>query len=132
MNSDRSDMVARYDLKAAVLSMAHQALHTLKQDPSDLKKIMNATRVYQTMSLLTETNCSYMDAIAMPLWIAEIRTGDTEVDEEFVARLENECRKMISNAEAGMYDADRIVKMRTDEMLNKFILNLIHRRIALD
>ena len=132
METDLSDMVARYDLKAAVLSMAHQALHTLKQDPSDLKKIMNATRVYQTMSLLTETNCSYMDAIAMPLWIVEIRTGDFEIDEEFVAKLEKEYREMIANAEAGRYNSDPATKRQTDEMLNQFILNLINRRIILD
>ena len=132
MNTDRSDMVARYDLNAAVMSMAHQVLSTMKKNPSDLKTIMNATRIYQTMSLLTETNCSYMDAIAMPSWISEIRTGEFEVDKDFIARLEMYCDEMIANAEAGQYKPDADAKRQADEMLNKFILNLINRRITLD
>lgn len=132
MNAERSNMVARYDLHEAVMSMAHQALHTLKQDPTDLKKIMNATRIYQTMSLLTETTCSYMDAISMPSWISEIRTGEFEIDKGFVARLEMYCNEMIANAEAGQYKPDVDAKRQTDEMLNQFILDLINRRITLD
>ena len=132
MNADRSDMVARYDLNAAVMSMAHQARSTLHKNPSDLKTIMNATRIYQTMSLLTETNCSYMDAIAMPLWIHEIRTGEFEVDTAFVARLEKYFNEMIVSAEAGQYKPDVDAKRQADEMLNQFILNLINRRLTLD
>ena len=132
MNIDRSDMVARYDLNAAVMSMAHQALHTLKQDPTDLKKIMNATRIYQTMSLLTETDCLYMHAISMPLWVHEIRTGEFEVDKDFIARLEIYCNELIDKAEAGQYKPDPASKRQADEMLNQFILDLINRRITLD
>ena len=132
MNSERSDMVARYDLHAAVMSMAHQALHTLKLDPTDLKKIMNAARICQTMTLLTDTTCSYMEAISMPSWIGEIRTGEFEVDKDFVARLEVYCNELISNAEAGQYKPDVAAKMQTDEMLNQFIMNLIYRRLTLD
>ena len=132
MNADRSDMVARYDLHAAVMSMAHQALHTLKQDPTDLKKIMNAARIHQTMVLLTDSNCAYMDAIRMPSWIREIRTGEFEVDNDFVTKLETYCNKLISNAEAGRYNPNPAAKRQTEEILNKFILDLINRRIALD
>lgn len=132
LDERKSDMVARYDLNAAVMSMAHQALSTLYKNPSDLKTIMNATRIYQTMSLLTETNCSYMDAIAMPSWINEIRTGEFEVDTAFVTCLEQFLKEFITNAEAGQYKPDAATKRQTDEMLNQFILNLINRRITLD
>ena len=132
MNAERSDMVARYDLYEAVMSMAHQTLHTLKQDPTDLKKIMNAARIHQTMVLLTDSTCPYMDAIWMPSWIGEIRTGEFEVDKGFVTKLEVYCNKLIANAEAGQYKPDVDAKRQADEMLNQFILNLINRRITLD
>lgn len=132
MNTERSDMVARYDLHAAVMSMAHQALYTLKQDRTDLKKIMNATRIYHSLNMLVDPAMSYADVIWMPAWIGEIRTKEFEVDEPFVACLEQFLKEFITNAEVGQYKSDPVVKRQTDEMLNQFIMNLIYRRLALD
>lgn len=132
MNAERSEMVARYDLHAAVMSMAHQALHTLNLDRTDLKKIMNAARIYHSLNMLTALCMSYSDVIWMPAWVGEIRTGEFEVDESFVARLEQFLKEFITNAEVGQYRPDPAVKRQTDEMLNQFIMDLINRRLTLD
>ena len=39
------DKIAVYDVNAAVRSMSHQALHTIRQNPKDPKKISNALRL---------------------------------------------------------------------------------------
>lgn len=46
--------IAVYDIKKAILSMANQALHTYKQDPSDFKKQMNMSRICASLHRLTQ------------------------------------------------------------------------------
>lgn len=132
MNAERSDMVARYDMNAAVKSMANQALNTLKQDPSDLKKIMNAARILNSITNLVYTNESYLNVINVPFGIAEIRTGETPVTPEYIEELVNKLRWVLDLADRGEWMPDPKEQMQTNEMLNQFILNLIYRRIALD
>ena len=55
--------IARYDLKKAVLSMGHQALHTYKQDPSDFKKQMNMLRIRASLLKLLDGSFKYWDVI---------------------------------------------------------------------
>ena len=132
MNSERSDMVARYNMNAAVKSMANQALNTLKQDPSDLKKIMNTARILYSITNLVYTNESYQNVITVPFGIAEIRTGETPVTPEYIEELTSELRRALDLADGGEWMPNPKEQMQTDEMLNQFIMNLIYRRIALD
>ena len=46
---DWREEVARYDVRAGVLSIAHQAIHTIKQNPLDGKKLGNGIRLWDLL-----------------------------------------------------------------------------------
>ena len=47
---DWREEVARYDVRAGVLSIAHQAIHTIKQNPLDGKKLGNGIRLWDLLN----------------------------------------------------------------------------------
>ena len=47
---DWREEIARYDVRAGVLSIAHQAIHTVKQNPLDGKKLGNGIRLWDLLS----------------------------------------------------------------------------------
>ena len=55
--------IAHYDVKKAILSMGHQALHTYKQDPKDFKKQMNMLRVRASLLRLIDGTFGYGQVI---------------------------------------------------------------------
>jgi hypothetical protein len=57
------EKIGRYNMRQAVKSMAHQALHTLHQDPTDPKKVMNGIRIANTLSALLDTDKGYKECI---------------------------------------------------------------------
>lgn len=124
---DREE-VARYDLKAAVLSMSHQAIHTIKQDPTDLKKIMNATRIMHTLKrLLSEPDSSYKDIIRVPEYIAQIRTCGQPAGEGYVVSLLEYFENTIAMAED--MEVDKSYQQALDTFLEMLILELIEYRL---
>ena len=131
MTAANREAIARYDVKAAVLSMAHQALHTLKQDPNDLKKVMNTARIIASLSKLTSGEpISYRETIRATDRTAKIRTGETPVPagikEGFVALLED----MIERAELGAYKTPDVVKQNLDSFFEDLICEFIKYRIG--
>lgn len=131
MTLGMAELVARYDVKKAVMSMSGQALRTIRQDPTDLKKIMNGARIMRSLAILTSNpTVSYIDVIRATPKIAGIRTGETKIEDGFI-------EEMISYFEYMMAHADDFAhlssdKHKVDEYLNKFVLQMIRQRIALD
>lgn len=132
LDERKSNMVARYNMNAAVKSMVNQALNTLKQDPTDLKKIMNAARIFYSVANLVYTNEPYQNVIHVPSGIAGIRTGATPITPDYIEELESNLRRTLDWADKGEWMPNPEEQKQTDEMLNQFILNLINRRITLD
>lgn len=50
------EAIAHYDIKKAILSMGHQALHTYKQDPTNFKKQMNTARIHLSLQKLVNNH----------------------------------------------------------------------------
>ena len=126
--------IARYDIRAAVLSMAYQALHTVKQDPADLKKIMNATRIAHTLQrLMAEEDSSYKDIIHVPNYIAQIRTAQTPIGDSYVESLIVYFEGAIVRAkdkEVKFIRKAEIKKAELDLYLEEAVLSMIKYRIG--
>jgi hypothetical protein len=59
---DWREEIARYDVRAGVLSIAHQAIHTIKQNPMDGKKLGNGIRLWDLLSKYSAGK-SYMECL---------------------------------------------------------------------
>lgn len=59
------ERIGRYNLRQAIHSMVHQAIHTIKQDPTDPKKVMNGIRIARTLENILETELPYKECIWM-------------------------------------------------------------------
>ena len=131
MNEDNREAIARYDIKAAVLSMAYQAIHTIKQDPTDLKKKMNGARIANSLSaLIAEPRRSYAEVIRANEKIAKIRTGETPFSENCVEGLFIAFDEFIARANNGDYNNKNMyLKSHIDCFLNSFIMAAIEHRI---
>ena len=132
LDEKKSERVAHYDMRKAVYSMAYQAIHTLKQDPTDRKKIMNAGRITNSLLLLTDNSkLNYNNVIRATPEVAGIRTGETEIPENYVEILLGILNGMIACADKGEWAPDPKEQEEVDCFLNDFILDLIDRRITL-
>lgn len=60
-----SEKMAHYDVRRAVLSMGHQAIHTIEQNPLDYKKQMNFFRLFYAIERLV-SNQPYSECIMLP------------------------------------------------------------------
>ena len=132
LDEKKSERIARYNVNAAVLSMAHQAIHTIKQDPTDLKKLMNAARITHSLFLLTDTNLNYNNVIQATPEIAGIRTGETKLPDHYVDTTLGILNGMIKCANDGQWAPNKEEQAEVDCFLNDFILDLIDRRITLE
>lgn len=122
------EKVARYDLRQAIHSMVHQAIHTIKQDPTCPKKIMNGVRIANTLdNLLENPNMSYRDCIWMRDEVRELR---------FTIPQESEVKLLLFALEGyylektGGYKTDPKKKEVIDSYLNDLIITLIQYRMS--
>lgn len=60
-----SENMAHYDVRRAVLSMGHQAIHTLAQNPLDYKKQMNFFRLFYAIERLVNGS-PYSECVMLP------------------------------------------------------------------
>ena len=125
------EQIARYDVKKAVLSMANQALHTYKQDPSDFKKQMNMLRIRASLLRLVDGGFNYWriihfdDATAAELRLVREfgatneQIGDAKADlQHFIEIADN-----FSTPEAEKNILNRV--------LDSFIMELIAHRLLM-
>lgn len=118
------EKVARYDLRQAIRSMVHQAIHTIKQDPNDPKKIMNGVRIVRTLEKVLDTKESYRDCIWMANDVREHRYKAPEPSfvELLLGVLEEYLEKL------GIYADKGSDKVAVDRMLETLIMDLIYFR----
>ena len=122
------EKVARYDLPTAIKSMSYQAIHTIKQNPDDLKKLMNTARIANTLAnLVTHRDKSYKEIIWQNDTVGKIRTGETEVPERFVDDMITYFEEMIDRADE--WEPFETDKCKVIHFLNDYIVDLIEYRI---
>ena len=126
-NKGNRELVARYDMRQAIHSMVHQAIHTIKQDPTCPKKVMNGARIANTLdNLLENPNMSYKDCIWMRDEVRELR---------FRAPQESEVKLLLFVLEGYLeniedYKADPKNKAVIDSYLDDLIITLIQHRMS--
>ena len=130
MTLNNKEEIARYDIKAAVLSMAHQALHTLKQNPNDRKKIMNAARISYSLEKLTgKEPVGYKEVIRANESIANIRLRNDELPYGYVKLLQMYFVDLIKRAEDNEYTYEPHRHEAVNSFLNDVILDIISERV---
>ena len=72
------ERVARYSVKQAIHSMAHQAISTIERKPTDPKAIMNGLRIARTLELVADTSTPYAECIWMKDDVREHRFHEPE------------------------------------------------------
>ena len=124
---EEREAIARFNPEAAILSMGYQALHTLKQDPNDLKKIMNASRIHCSIAaMIAYPKQGYKTVIYQPKQRG-IRTGEIEIREDYVADLIDYFEEVISFAPS--FRSTEEHRRKVQSFLNDLILGLISIRI---
>lgn len=120
------ERVARYDLRQTIHFMAHQAIHTLKQNPEDPKKVMNGVRIANTISRVVSTDLPYRECIWMDEKVREnrFRTPDPKLVESLVLIFEDYLVCVDD------YKAEKYEQVRVDLSLETLILKLIEYRIT--
>ena len=120
------EKVAHYDLRQAIHSMVHQAIHTLKQDPNDPKKIMNGARILMTLDRLTKTERTYRGCIWMPEAVRNLRfqKADPHKVNDLLTSLEAYLGHIDEYTDKGSF------KLAVDRRLEELILELIEYRIS--
>lgn len=126
---DNREDIAHYDVKKAILSMAHQALHTLQQDPSNKKKQMNFLRIHKSLCRLLHPSKGYWDVIHF---------DNREAEELCLVRELGASPQQIGDAGNGLKyyieNADTLAKkvallpeqvIILDRILDRFIMSLI-------
>lgn len=118
------EKVARYDLRQTIHSMVHQAIHTIKQDPEDPKKIMNGLRIVRTLEKVLDTKEPYRDCIWMAEDVREHRykAPESSFVKLLLSVLENYLEELDYYADKGSF------KPAVDRMLEELIMNLIQFR----
>ena len=124
---EEREAIARFNPEVAILSMGYQALHTLKQDPNDLKKIMNASRIHRSIAqLIAYPKLGYKAVIYTPQERG-IRTGEIEIREDYVEDLIDYFNEVISIAPSFRSTEDH--RRKVQSFLEDLILGLISFRI---
>jgi hypothetical protein len=125
------EKIARYDVKKAILSMGHQALHTYKQDPSDFKKQMNMLRIRASLLRLIDGGFDYWRIIHM---------DDETAAEWRLVREFGATNEQIGDAKADLlyfiemadnYSTPELEKDKLDILLDNFIMELIAHRLLM-
>lgn len=127
------EALAHYDVKKAILSMGHQALHTYRQDPSNPKKQMNTIRIYHSLVRLINNHNYWYCIHSQEAEAKELRRIRVEGAEPIImSRVIERLTEIIDDAELaakGMNGRWKFDKTTIDEACNDFILSLIKKQL---
>lgn len=119
--------IARYDVRQGILSVAHQAINTIKQGPFDGKKIGNGFRLMNLLSAY-EVGEPYKDCL-VPIpdceMIRRLKAGRLPVQALDAEMLTSFFESMIAKYE----DKEMGVNKAIAISLENFIMDLLRRRI---
>lgn len=122
------EKISHYDRQKCVNSISHQALHTIRQNRNDGKKISNGLRLQEFLSLYT-CGFEYMDCLIpmgkirktiMELKNGEITYSDKEID-DMIDFFENILKKDFQSSEK--------LRQEVDKNFNEAIIKLIKENI---
>jgi hypothetical protein len=121
--------IARYDVRAGVLSVAHQAINTINQDPMNGKKIGNGVRLVRLLENYTQ-GVDYEHCLSWQIdsaMIREFKAGIKEV-------LPTDAGVLLARLEEFIDCADQHPGPRRelDVPLDNFMMNLFRIRLSLD
>lgn len=125
------EKIARYDIRQGILSVAHQAIHTIKQNPMDGKKIGNGYRLLHLLHSYDWGN-SYGSCL-VPLederaQIKRLKAGEEEVQPHWAETLIQYFESMIK-----LYDEKEMLKDNSVSLaLENFILLMLQDRLDFD
>ena len=123
---ENRELVARYNIRQAIHSMVHQAIHTIKQDPTDPKKIMNGLRIARTLEALEWYDTSYKKCIWMKDDVREHRFKTP--DPAFVELLLTALNGWLEDID--QIPCDQKLMSNIDSFLEEFIIDLIKHRMS--
>ena len=125
------EKIGRYNMSQAMISMGHQALTHLdtSRNPSS-KDMMNATRIYLSMSMLPLTALSYRECISFTD-TPRLKDKFRQIRREGLSqqKIENLKRKLeILIEEAPRYESSLEDRKQLDAELNQMIVSLLKYR----
>ena len=123
------EYIARYDVRGGILSIAHQAINTIHQNPMNGKKIGNAVRLVRLLENYT-VGVDYAHCISWQVdsaMIKEFKAGKREVLPEHANLLLIRLEEFIDNAATYPGPCREL-----DTPLNNFIVRLHEIRLSLD
>lgn len=123
------ELIARYDVRAGILSVAHQAIHTIHQNPMDGKKIGNGVRLVRLLENYT-MGVDYAHCLSWQVdsaMIREFKSGKREVLPEHAPMLLARLEEFIENASSYPGPCREL-----DTPLDNFMMRLLQIRLKLD
>lgn len=124
------ETIARYDVRGGILSVAHQAICTIHQNPMDGKKIGNGERLVRLLEKYTDgypyEKCLYL-AEGPASQVRHLKDGTRPVHETYASRLLAELEEFIENAPAYPGPCREL-----DVPLDNFMMRLLQIRLGLD
>ena len=123
------EYIARYDVRGGILSIAHQAINTIHQNPMNGKKIGNAVRLVRLLENYT-AGVDYEHCLSWQVdsaMIREFKAGKREVLPEHANLLLARLEEFIDNAATYPGPCREL-----DTPLNNFIMRLHEIRLSLD
>ena len=123
---ENRELVARYNIRQAIHSMVHQAIYTIKQDPTDPKKIMNGLRIARTLEALEWYDTSYKRCIWMKDDVREHRFKTP--DPAFVKLLLTALNGWLEDID--QVPCDQKLMSNIDSFLEEFVIDLIKHRMS--
>lgn len=126
---DKREQIARYDVAAAIKSMTHQALHTLRQDRTDGKKVSNAYRLVHFLERYI-ANTPYLSCMVMtgaPQLLAKKLKSEKNVSNEYSTILE---ASLVNYAEHNYSHLTNTANKKVlDEWINEGIAEMIRKNM---
>ena len=123
---EHREAIARYDVRQGIMSVAYQAINTIKQNPMDGKKIGNS---YRLMSLLRAYDAGYpYDECLKPInaeWIKDLKAGRCAVRQGEAEHLIGYFNNFICQYENANIDKNGVIEVT----LENFILKLLDLRM---
>lgn len=127
---EHREEIAHYDERKAVMSITHQAIHTMQQDMEDKKKLHNGGRLYQFLKRYLkgkdyQTCITLSDNEDMRQWLADIKFDENTLTPGGRRR---ECEYIIEQlnriiAEWELEESNPNTEL--DELMNQGILEIV-------
>lgn len=123
------EQIARYNIRGGILSIAHQAIHTVRQDPMNGKKIGNAVRLIRLLkNYIMDVDYGHcLSWQADSAMIREFKAGKREVLPTYAPLILEKLDEFIENAFSYPGPCREL-----DMPLDNFMLNLLKIRLSLD